>query len=83
MTIKRLRPMNAAAKLLMTSATLIDQMADTLPTFTAIRLRLSGRKVSRASSAQWNPQVQWNGFDRMILMTMTMTSGNRDQYQGM
>ena len=38
MTMKRLRPMNAAAKLLRIRATVMDQMADALPTFAASRL---------------------------------------------
>ena len=52
MTMKRLRPMYAAATELTMSATLMDQMAEILPTFAASSVRWSGVKTSSAPSSQ-------------------------------
>ena len=52
MTMKRLRPIHAAAIELTMSATLIDQIAETLPTFSARRVKCSGAKTVSASSLQ-------------------------------
>ena len=67
--------MYAAAILLKTNATLIDQIELTLLTLAASNVKLNGLKSSKIPASQWKPLSKLNGLLKMIFITMTINSG--------